>query len=428
MRIPLIAMIRKDLLLYLTDRRAVILTLVAPILIASFFGFIFAGGSADKEPAKIAVAIADEDGSAVSRAIVAGAQTDRNLRVIVQSAADASSQVRKGAISVAVVIPKGFGEAAARAFFSARNRPALTLLFDPSHLGEMGMVNGILTQYVMQSVSAEVFSDNERSTRIAEESIDASGLPPEQREKLRELIHAAQAFYGLAPAGTSSPADTTRGIGVPYTVEERAVTSGDNVEYNGYAHAFAGMTIQFILIAAVDLGIGILIERQRGLWKRLRSAPISRRLLLAGKTISASAIGLFSLLICFLFAIVVFGVRIHGSVTGFVLVAAASAVMAAAFGILIASIGRTPQAVRGVSMLAVLVMLMLGGAWMPSFLFPHWLQQLTFAIPTRWAIDGLEAMTWRGLDLTSALTTSGALLGFAALFLAVALWRFRWEE
>jgi ABC-2 type transport system permease protein len=79
-------------------------------------------------------------------------------------------------------------------------------------------------------------------------------------------------------------------------------------------------------------------------------------------------------------------------------------------------------------MLAVLVMLMLGGAWMPSFMFPQWLQQLSFVIPTRWAIDGLEAMTWRGLDLVSALTSSAALAGFAVVFLGIALWRFRWEE
>jgi ABC-2 type transport system permease protein len=429
---PLTAMIRKDLLLFLTDRRAVILTLIAPIVIASFFGFIFSGGGSAKAPAKITIAIADEDGSAVSKAIVMGAQTDRNLQVDMLSAALASEQVRKGAISVAVVIPKGFGDAAARAFFSAQNRPRLAFLYDPSHLGEMGMVSGILTQYVMESVSAEVFSGSNDSTRIAEDSIEASSLPPDQREKLRELIHAAQSFYSVTPLpgpeGTSADAHPARGIGMPYTVEERAVTSGTNVAYNGYAHAFAGMTIQFILIAAVDLGIGILTERQRGLWKRLRSAPISRRLLLAGKTVSASLLGLLSLVVCFAFAMAVFGVRIHGSIAGFALVATASAFMAASFGILIAAIGRTPQAVRGVSMLAVLVMLMLGGAWMPSFMFPQWLQELSFVIPTRWAIDGLEAMTWRGLDLGTAVTSAAALSGFAVVFLGIAVWRFRWEE
>ncbi|MEQ1909381.1 MAG: ABC transporter, partial [Vicinamibacterales bacterium] len=71
---PIFAMIRKDLQLFLTDRRAVIMSLVAPIAIASFFGSIFSGsGSADV--AKIPIAIVDQDNSAVSKAILAGAQT-----------------------------------------------------------------------------------------------------------------------------------------------------------------------------------------------------------------------------------------------------------------------------------------------------------------------------------------------------------------
>ena len=46
--------------------------------------------------------------------------------------------------------------------------------------------------------------------------------------------------------------------------------------YNGYAHSFAGMGVQFILFMGIELGIGMLLERQRGLWKRLRAAPLSR--------------------------------------------------------------------------------------------------------------------------------------------------------
>ncbi len=74
---------------------------------------------------------------------------------------------------------------------------------------------------------------------------------------------------------------------MPYTVSEEAVTSQTSVPYNGYAHSFAGMGAQFILFSAIDLGIGILLERQRGLWKRLRSAPLSRFWLLAGKALSS---------------------------------------------------------------------------------------------------------------------------------------------
>jgi ABC-2 type transport system permease protein len=428
MSTALLAMIRKDLQVYLTDRRAVILTLVAPIVIASFFGYVFSGAG-NKEPAKIPIAILDQDGSAISKAIVASTSNDRNLKVVAP-VTDVNEAVRKGDVSVAVIIPQGFGDAAAKAFFTQHGKPQLQVRFDPSHVGEMSLVSGVMTQYIMQAVSAEVFSgtSTEKVTDEALQDLEAStDISGERRDALENLLRSVQ---NVSRATQTSGGSTQGGIsiGIPYTVDEHAVTSGENVAYNGYAHAFAGMTIQFVLIAAVDLGIGILMERQRGLWRRLRSAPISRRLLLAGKAASATLIALFSLLVSFAFAMIVFGVRIHGSVAGFLLVALTSAIMAATFGILIAAIGRTPQAVRGVSMLAVLVMLMLGGAWIPSFLFPAWLQQFTLAMPTRWAIDGLEAMTWRGLDLSSALTSSAVLLGFAALFSVLALSRFRWES
>jgi ABC-2 type transport system permease protein len=72
-------------------------------------------------------------------------------------------------------------------------------------------------------------------------------------------------------------------------------------------------------------------------------------------------------------------------------------------------------------------MVLLGGGWVPAFLFPAWLQKASLVLPTSWAIQGLEAMTWRGLSFDEALPAIGALLGFTALFLLVAVWRFRWD-
>jgi ABC-2 type transport system permease protein len=74
------------------------------------------------------------------------------------------------------------------------------------------------------------------------------------------------------------------------------------------------------------------------------------------------------------------------------------------------------------------MMVMLGGAWVPSFVFPAWLQQATKVVPVRWAVDGLDAMTWRGLGLSAAVAPTLVLLGFAVVFGLVALARFRWEE
>jgi ABC-2 type transport system permease protein len=187
------------------------------------------------------------------------------------------------------------------------------------------------------------------------------------------------------------------------------------------------MGIQFALFAAIELAAGILLERERGLWKRLRSAPLSRSSLLLARAISGTLITLLTLLAGFAFAKVVFQAPIQ-NVTGFLLVTVASSIMAASFGLLVAALGHTPAATRRAAAFVVLVMVMLGGAWVPAFLFPAWLQQLTWLVPVRWAVDGFDAMTWRGLGIGEALLPVGLLLGFSALCGAIAVWRFRWEE
>jgi ABC-2 type transport system permease protein len=281
----------------------------------------------------------------------------------------------------------------------------------------------------MQAVSKEMFGGSQGRALVEQAlpQVESSTLPDDQKRLMAEMLRSVQKFYAQRPAG-AQPTAGSPGLTMPYTVREEAVTAGSNIAYNGYAHSFAGMGIQFLLFATANLGIEILLERQRGLWRRLRSAPVSRLTLLAGKTVSMTLVALMTLLVSFGFAIIVFRVRIQGSLLGFISVAVACSLMAATFGLLIAAIGRTPAATRGVTTLAVLMMVMLGGAWVPTFIFPAWLQHLTVVVPARWAVDGLDAMTWRGIGWQGAVMPTLVLLGFAAVFGAIALLRFRWEE
>jgi ABC-2 type transport system permease protein len=206
------------------------------------------------------------------------------------------------------------------------------------------------------------------------------------------------------------------------------MTAGSNIAYNGYAHSFAGMGIQFLLFAMANLGIEMLLERQKGLWKRVRSAPVSRITLLAAKCLSGTLISLMTLWVSFAFAMIVFKVRIEGSVLGFVGISIGVATMAASFGLLVAALGNTPASARGVTTFAILIMVMLGGAWVPAFVFPAWMQQFTLIVPVRWAVDGIDAMTWRGIGLSGAAMPIAVLVGFTIAFMTIAATRFRWEE
>ena len=426
-----LAMVRKDLLLFLSDRRAVIVAFAVPIAIGSFIGSVTNGAGRGNEPLRIKIALVDLDDSAISRSIVTGAQGDKNLNVTLAGVNDARDRVRKGELTAAVIFPKDFGDGAGRAFFRGASvqKPEMEVLFDPSRAVEVGMVRGILTQHVMESVSRELFS-GQSGSRFADEalkSLESSAMPPDRKRLLKEMLTGVQRYYR-----DSSSASATGGTGgvfsMPYTVHEEEVTSGSRVPYNGYAHSFAGMGIQFLLFAALNMGIEMLVERQNGLWRRLRSAPVSRYMLLGARAASTTVISLATLLVSFGFAMIVFRVRIEGSLVGFAMVAVACSMMAATFGLLVAALGRTPGTARGVSTLAVLVMVMLGGAWVPTFLFPKWVQAITVVVPARWAVDGLDATTWRGLGLSSAVFPTLALLAFAALFALITITRFRWEE
>lgn len=411
------AVVRKDLQLFRSDRRAVLLQIIAPIVISAFFGFVFSPREADDQPSRVAVRVVDQDGSPVARAIAEGLAGDRLLDVRPSSLETAREDVRKGRVAVAIVIPAGFGAAAQDALFGPVAKPEVPFLYDPSHTAERAMVEGLLTQHAMQAVSRHAFSPSGVEAQLR--TIEEAPIDPERKALLRGFLADAQK---LGAGGGEVPAMT-----LPYAVRGEAVTAGPAVAYNGFAHAFAGMSVQFILFAGINLGGAMLMDRQRGVWKRLRAAPLSKAFVLGSRTLSGALIAFLTLAIVFAAAILVFGVRVQGSWLGFLGVLAGIAFMSATFGLLVAALGKTPEAMRGISVFAVLIMVMLGGAWVPTFLFPAWLQTLTLVVPARWAVDGIEAMTWRGLPFSSAAPTVLALFGFALLFELVALWRFRWE-
>jgi ABC-2 type transport system permease protein len=421
----------KDLKLFLGDRRALLFTFLTPVAIASFFGFLFSGDSS-AERGKILVAVADLDRSAVSRTIVAGLARDKNLQVTQEPLERAREQVRKGKTDVAVILPAGFGDASVRALFAGGAKPEIPLLYDPSSAMEVGLVRGLLTQHVMETVSREAMTGSAGRQSIEESLADLerdTAMKAEDRDSLRSMLQGISKWQGRQEqAQTAGEPLPSGGMSIPFEAREEAVTSGSGVRYNGYAHSFAGMGIQWILFAGIELGVGILLERKTGLWKRLRAAPVTRPTLLLGKAASGSLISLMCLAGTFAFGMLVFGIRVLGSVLGFLLLCAASALMASAFGLMLAAVGKTPNATRGIAIMAVLLLVMLGGGWVPAFVFPAWLQTATLAVPTRWAVDGLDAVTWRGLGFGEALPAIGVLLGFTALFAAVAVWRFRWEE
>jgi len=481
------ALISNDLRLYFSSRRALLMNILAPILIAAFFGSMF-DSDATKGPQRIPIAVVDLDHSDISTRILAAMKADTTFDIRELDEAAAQGLVKKGEVRASVVIPAGFGQQLLGAVFNPNAKPVIAVHYDPSQSMTLAVVNGLLVQYVLQGLAQSALSGSAGGTLLASARDQLTGnktLDVELKRRLLAIVDAAdnaRAAAGpatrpatatataaptagaptevptaaLSPAPSATPAGpgaaaaaqaATSGnaskaappppgaaqpqavrLQLPFTTRDEAVTSGADRKYNSYAHAFAGMSVQFILFMGIDLGVGLLMARRLGLWKRLRAAPLSRAALIGSRMGSGALIALILLLVIFAAAMAIFGVRIEGSIAGFIGVAMAFAVLTATFGLLIAALGKTPEATRGLAVFVTLLLVMLSGAWVPSFVFPEWLQTVSLFVPSRWAVDGLDGMTWRGLGPDAALAPIGVMLAFSAAFAGLALWRFDWEE
>jgi bifunctional DNA-binding transcriptional regulator/antitoxin component of YhaV-PrlF toxin-antitoxin module len=177
----------------------------------------------------------------------------RTLKVTLPTEARRATPLKRGKRLVAIVIPKGSAMPPARRS-SATARSRARILFDPSRSVELAMVRGVLTQHVMEAVSRRCSAASRDARRRADAAADR-GVGDAADQKRAARRHAALGAELLRAAGRRARAPTApRGITMPYTVREEAMTAGSNIAYNGYAHSFAGMAIQFLLFAMANCG------------------------------------------------------------------------------------------------------------------------------------------------------------------------------
>lgn len=377
----LFELVRKDVIIFFSDRRALLISFMVPVFIASFLAMLTSNASTMKPTEKIPVLVAVEDSADSTKSIMERLKQSTSIIVVETDRSHLEEQVQAGKYCFGVVLPKGFGDAATEAMGSENQGPKLLTYTDPARATESQIARMTVYQSIMGGV--------------------------------------VKAKYGsLADPGK-----------MPFQEEKGAVAKvkSSDESYNGISHAFAGMGMQGLLFWAIESAMVILRERKLGIWRRLRASPVSPAMLLCAKLLSGAIRALAVLVVVFLAGALIFHLTINGSILGFALIAILSSVMASSFGLFVAALGKTEQQSRGLSILAVLVMMMLGGGWFPIFLMPKWVQNLSMALPVRWSVDGFDSMMWRAEGLERALPSAGALIIFTAIFGLVALRRIRWE-
>ena len=116
-----LALIRKDLRLYFSNRRALLMSIAAPVLIAAFFGSLFGQGGG--KPSRIPIGVTDLDQSELTHRVVAALRADEAFALTEASADEARALLKSGKLRAAIVLPAGFGKQAPGALFGTGLKP-----------------------------------------------------------------------------------------------------------------------------------------------------------------------------------------------------------------------------------------------------------------------------------------------------------------
>ncbi len=97
-------------------------------------------------------------------------------------------------------------------------------------------------------------------------------------------------------------------------------------------------------------------------------------------------------------------------------------------GLLVGSAAKTQQAATSIANLIILPMAFLGGAFIPLDFAPSWIREVSYAMPLRYLVTGMQNVMARGEGPAAALPAIGILLGFSALLTLISVRVFRWDD
>ncbi len=419
------AIANKDLRQLWRDKASFFWVLGFPLIMALFFGSIFSGATSGSGSGRMTVLVVDDDRSPFTEALTKELDANSALRVtdtlVIEEARD---RVRTGAAVAFVRLPRGLG---ASYGFDRSDSMAIEIAIDPARRTEAAFLRGMLTQAFFATVQTTFTGP--KGSRLIDETrasiADDTTIQTRDREALLGLLGGVEALMGaMTQLGEGTEAtDTAAAAGQQQFFEgppirSVAVTRELSAPRSSWEFTFPQALLWALIGVTAAFAVGLASERTRGTLMRLRLAPIRRSHILLGKGLAAFVAGLVSTAILILFGILVFGISVADP---FKLALALVAAAACFCGLmmLIAVLGRTEQAVGGAGWIILLIMSMTGGAMIPLFVMPSWMQTISHVSAVKWAILAVEGAIWRNFSYAEMAFPVAVLLGIGLVGFAV---------
>ncbi|HEU0203531.1 MAG TPA: ABC transporter permease [Burkholderiaceae bacterium] len=360
------------------DRIYMLLAFLMPMMLMLVFGY---GMSQDVE--NVALAIVDEDGTALSRDYARHYIESRHFafRGYLPSARSADRLLADGRIKVVLIIPHRFAEK---------------------------LMAG-------QAATVQTLVDGSFTTiaRTVRSYVDAINQAADAGLKVRYL----GARFGIAPARAAALVQPVQlQVRYLYNQEARSI----------WAVAPSLIMFTLTLVAPLLTALAVVREKESGAIYNVYASTITRGEFLAGKLLPSVGVSAANAAVLWLLATFYFGAPFKGSLGFFALATALFIVCASSFGLIVSFLVRTQQAALIVaSILAILLAMQFSGMLTPVSSMTGATAVIAHAFPPMYFQNVIKGTFMKGIGLELLWPEVLYFISFAVLLIAIAYALFR---
>jgi ABC-2 type transport system permease protein len=364
--------VRKEFQQLRRDRRMLRIVFLAPVIQLVIMGY-----AADLDVRKIPMVICDQDLSRASRELVgsflhSGYFTDAAR---VGSPGQIDRYLMRGQASAALVVPRGFGDELAEG-----NTAALQLIADGSE-----------SNVAIAALNYATVITARRTEGAVRERLQRAGLS----------VRPAQ--LDVEPRVWYNPELKSRNFMVP------------------------GILAELLLLLTMLLtSLAIVKEKETGTLEQLIVTPVRPFELVLGKLLPFAAVGFIDIVLVLLVALLLFGIRVHGSLLLLFGLSGVFLLTSLGLGLLVSTVSRSQQqAMMTAVFFVMLPMVMLSGFVFPIENMPLPIRLLTYLMPLRYYFVIIRGLFLKGSGLAELWDQALILAGFGAAILGLSALRFR---
>ena len=230
----------------------------------------------------------------------------------------------------------------------------------------------------------------------------------------------------IIPDRSSAPKNAYKKSQIIKYKEIYASRSEEKIVPNAVQHNVPAWAIFAMFFIAIPLSGSIMKERNEGSVFRLHTMPTPFLLLINGKIIvyvivcQIQFLLMLSVGLVFLPMLGLPALVLGHSYMGIFVLTMATAFAATGYGVMVGTLATTEHQAAILGALSILLLSALGGIWVPSYVMPEVMRNISTYSPLNWALTGFYKLFLRGAGVSDILIDAIKLLVFFLATMAIA--------